>query len=180
MTVHVYDAPSMVRVADGEYLPFYGNGMELGYRISTTTPTYVQYTGGPYFHGELGGWTYLTTLPVARGIHLTLETDEDAYRTLFRDEPSGTQWLNRATLDWQINRDSAFDVGLRRIHGQTLPNAAILPTFAYVNASNVTLAYHFLTLRNEFYVVYGDPNSLSTTPALFLKWVRYVGAPKGT
>jgi len=35
-------------------------------------------------------------------------------------------------------------------------------------------------LHNEFYLVYGDPNSLATTPALFLKWIRYIGAPKGT
>ena len=41
------------------------------------------------------------------------------------------------------------------------------------------VAFHYLRRSNEFYFVYGDPNSLSTTPALFLKWIRYVGAPKG-
>ena len=49
-----------------------------------------------------------------------------------------------------------------------------------MNASNVTVAFHLLAAKNEFYIVYGDPNSLATTPALFLKWIRYVGAQKGT
>jgi hypothetical protein len=95
-------------------------------------------------------------------------------------ENSGTQWLERATLDWQLSRDASFDVGVRKIIGQNLPNAYSLPPFGNVNASNVTLAFHLLAAKSEFYVVYGDPNSLATTPALFLKYILYVGAPKGT
>ncbi|HEY5340841.1 MAG TPA: hypothetical protein VIK27_07435, partial [Candidatus Aquilonibacter sp.] len=49
-----------------------------------------------------------------------------------------------------------------------------------VDAGNVSLAFHFLAARNEFYVVYGNANNLSTEPALFFKWTRYVGAEKGT
>jgi len=49
-----------------------------------------------------------------------------------------------------------------------------------VSAGNVSLAFHFLAAHNEFYVVYGDPNSLATTPALFVKLIRYIGAEKGT
>lgn len=49
-----------------------------------------------------------------------------------------------------------------------------------MNEMNLTAAFHFLALRNEFYVVYGDPSQLSTLHALFFKWIRYVGAPKGT
>ena|SRR5579884_1796141 len=48
------------------------------------------------------------------------------------------------------------------------------------DATNLTAAFHFLALRNEFYVVYGDPSRLSTLHALYLKWIRYIGAPKGT
>ena len=50
----------------------------------------------------------------------------------------------------------------------------------YVDASNLSFAYHFLAARNEFYVVYGDPNNLYTLPALYFKWIRYIGAEKGT
>jgi hypothetical protein len=49
-----------------------------------------------------------------------------------------------------------------------------------VNAGNVSVAAHFLFSRNEFYLVYGNANNLSTEPALFFKWIRYVGAEKGT
>ena len=38
----------------------------------------------------------------------------------------------------------------------------------------------FLTARNEFYVGYGDPNSLSTYPSAYIKWIRYIGAEKGS
>jgi hypothetical protein len=180
MTLHVYGSYEGVKTADAGFLPFDGNGFELGYKVATNTPTYVQYTGGPYYHGRLDAWTYISTLPIHRKIHLRLETDEDAYFTVFAGEPQSTQWLERATLDWQFNRDTSFDVGLRRIIGRDIPNAVVPPTFAYVNASNVTVAFHFLALHNEFYLVYGDPNSLATTPALYLKWIRYIGAPKGT
>ena len=168
--------------------------MMLGYRMSTATPTYVSYSGGKYYHGALNSWTYLTTLPLMKKVHLSLETDENQYGTSYPGESTGRQWLERAGVDWQIDRFSSFDAGVRRIVGPNLPNAFQplvynSPIICFnnpynpgcpVNASNVTLAYHFLTAKNEFYVVYGDANNLSTEPSLFLKWIRYIGAEKGT
>jgi hypothetical protein len=113
-------------------------------------------------------------------LNLHLEDDEDNYLSTYPGEIGGAQWLERASLDWQISHDASFDVGVRRIIGRNLPNAIEPPTFQYVDASNVSLAFHFLAAKNEFYFVYGDPNSLATTPALYLKWIRYIGAPKGT
>lgn len=75
-------------------------------------------------------------------LNLSLEADENLYGgSPLRIEPVAKQWLERASLDWQLSRDAA---------------------------------------HNEFYVVYGDPNSLATTPALFVKLIRYIGAEKGT
>jgi len=34
--------------------------------------------------------------------------------------------------------------------------------------------------RGRIYLVYGDPKSLATTPAIFVKYVLYLGAPKET
>jgi hypothetical protein len=194
ISVHTYLSTTGIRIFDDEFLPFQGNGMMLGYRMSTATPTYVSYSGGKYYHGALNAWTYLTTLPLMKKVHLSLETDENQYGTSWPGESTGRQWLERAGVDWQINRFSSFDAGVRRIIGPNLPNA--FQPLVYnsrvvcfdnpynpgcpVNASNVTLAYHFLTAKNEFYVVYGDANNLSTEPALFLKWIRYIGAEKGT
>ena len=136
----------------------------------------------------------MTTIPLARKVHLGLETDEDQYLTQWPGESTTRQWLERASLDWQFSREASFDVGVRRIIGPNLPNSfqplvygspAVCTANPYnpgcfVDASNVTLAFHFLTAKNEFYVVYGDANNLATEPALFLKWIRYIGAEKGT
>ena len=72
--------------------------------------------------------------------------------------------------------------GPRRVIGSFLPTYNAPPTFTPVTGGNVSAAFHFLARdgKSEFYAVYGDPNSFSTTPAVFLKYIRYIGAPKGT
>lgn len=194
LTVHVYGGNSGIRVFDGEFLPFANNGATIGYKMDSPTPTFVSYAGGRYFHGKLDAWTYLATLPVGRKVHLGLELDENQYLTSWPGEATTKQWLERASLDWQISREASFDAGVRRIVGPNLPNSfeplvydspAVCAANAYnpgcyVNASNVSLAFHLLASKNEFYVVYGNPNNLSTEPALFVKWIRYIGAEKGT
>jgi hypothetical protein len=194
ISVHVYAGSSGIRTFDDELLPFGNNGLLLGYKINTATPTYVAYTSGAYYHGSLDEWNYFTTIPLIHKVHLSLETDEDQYLTDWPGETTTRQWLERASLDWQFNRDASFDVGVRRIIGQNLPNSYEPISYGdtticfqnpynpgcYVDASNVTLAFHFLASKNEFYLVYGDANDLSTEPALFLKWIRYIGAEKGT
>ena len=193
LSLHVFEQSSGVETsfAPVELLPFNTNGFYVSYKGQTSTPTYVQYTSGPYSHGHLTAWSYLTTLPVMHRLNLTLETDENLYGgSHVVSEPAAKQWLERASLDFQFSREASFDIGARRIVGANLPNAfqaPDLPTpqlngslpFDYVDAGNVSAAFHFLAAKNEFYVVYGDPNSLATTPALYLKWIRYIGAEKG-
>jgi hypothetical protein len=180
LTFRVAGSTQGVRIADGEFLPFNGNAVLLGYHMNTSTPTYVRHAGGSYYHGQLDGWNYISVLPLRKRVRLSLETDEDKYLTTYRGETPTTLWLERASIDYQLSKDASFDVGGRRIIGGFLPNSFQPPPFGSVNSGNVSLAFHYLTRSNEFYFVYGDPNSLSTTPALFLKWIRYVGAPKGT
>ncbi len=180
MTLRLYAQYSAVQTVDGEFLPFASDQVYVGYKVATNTPTYVSYATGPFYHGKLGALSSVTTIPLQRSVRLRLEADENRYLTTSLGETTGTQWLERATFDWQLNRDASFDVGVRKIVGQNLPNAYQLPPFGSTNASNVTLAFHLLRSKSEFYAVYGDPNSLATTPALFLKYILYIGAPKGT
>ncbi len=182
LTVHAYYAESAVRTFANEFLPFDSSGAAVGYKFNTATPTYVQYSGGPYYHGNLDAWTYLATLPVAPKVHLTLEADRNSYETSHIDETSVTQWLERGTVDYQINKETQFDIGVRRIIGANLPTSYAPPDFTPLDAGNVTAAFHYLSKsgRSEIYLVYGDPNSLVTTPAFFAKYILYLGAPKGT
>jgi hypothetical protein len=182
LTVHAYYAESAVRTFANEFLPFDSSGAAVGYKFNTATPTYVEYSGGPYYHGNLDAWTYLATLPVAPKVHVTLEADRNSYETSHIDETSATQWLERGTVDYQINKETQFDFGVRRIIGANLPTSYAPPDFTPVSAGNVTAAFHYLSKsgRSEIYLVYGDPNSLITTPAFFAKYILYLGAPKGT
>lgn len=193
-----------VLTSGNQLLPFDANGFMIGYRVgkneanggSTTTnaPSYIQYSAGPYYHGKLDAWVYLATVPLARRFTVTLETDQDRYDTSYPGEAGSTQWLERASLDWQVSRYAQFDIGARRIVGPNLPNSfeplsSSSPSTCFQNAyypgcpvqaGNFSFAFHFLASKNEFYAVYGNPNSLSTTPTFFLKWIRYIGAEKGT
>jgi len=182
LTVHSYYSDSAVRTFANELLPFDNSGFLVGYKFNTSTPTYIQYQGGPYYHGTLDAWTYLTTLQVAPRLHLTLEQDEDQYLSIYPGEMRTNQWLERASLDFQLNKETQADLGVRRVIGSFLPTAAVAPNFVPVVGGNISAAFHFLARdgKSEFYAVYGDPNSFSTTPAIFLKYIRYIGAPKGT
>jgi hypothetical protein len=178
LSIHVFGGVNQIEIFNGEFLPFYGNGGALIYRGQTSTPTVIVYQGGPYYHGHLTSWTYSTVLPIMKHLHLALEDDENFYAS--PTEPTAKQWLERASLDWQFSRDASFDIGARRIIGRNLPDAFEPPQFAFLNAGNISAAFHFLAAKNEFYLVYGSPNSLATTPALIFKWIRYIGAEKGT
>lgn len=181
---------SYLRAPDGELLPFTQDGVNLSYRQNTATATNITYSEGAYYHGSLASWYNSTGVRLARSLILSLEADTTHY-VPHNAYGAGTQWneipanelLERVSLDWQFNRAASIDIGARRIAGIFAPTG-----FGYVpvvgtkpiDAVNLTAAFHFLALRNEFYVVYGNPNELSTEHALFVKWIRYIGAPKGT
>lgn len=181
---------SYLLTPDGEFAPFNQNSVLVTYRGGTATSSQLSYSFGRYYHGFLSSWYRSTTLPVAKRLLLSLEDDGTAYTpdptygpASSRHEIAASEQLQRASLDWQFNTKASLDVGVRRIHGIFAPTGyGYVPTTAtaLLDAVNLTAAFHFLALRNEFYVVYGDPSQLSTSHALFLKWIRYIGAPKGT
>lgn len=177
--------------------PFDQNGAMFGYRVNTSVPTYITYTGGPFYHGQSGAWEYLATLPITPRLHLGLT----AQRTWYSPSPfaikawgesGGSQWLEKATFDWQFSRVASLDIGVRRILGMVLPNAYQLPAFgkradcsnavagAIIDCTNVSVGFHILVAHEELYAAYGDPNQTQTTPVFLVKFIRYVGAEKGT
>ena len=46
--------------------------------------------------------------------------------------------------------------------------------------SNVSVAYHLRLKREELYLAYGDPNTLTTVPQAIFKIIFYLGSQKGT
>lgn len=181
---------SSLLLPDGETLPFNQNTIALSYRANTATPSNVQYGHGMYYHGFLSSWYTGTSVRLAKPLILSVEADTTHYvpagafgpGTAF-NEITANELLERVSLDWQFNHKASLDIGARRIEGIFAPTGfGYVPTAGTpsVDAMNLTAAFHFLALRNEFYVVYGNPNQLTTEHALFLKWIRYIGAPKGT
>ena len=168
------------------FLPYNSGGLTLGYAVSTAHASSISYTTGSYYHGTLSSWLRTIAIPVTRRAALTLEADDTAYASQAKDEPDSKQWLDRVSLSYQFNSAVSANFGVRRIIGTNQPFAfePFGPSNAFtpvmVNASNVSAAVHFFRGSNELYVVYGDPNQLSTVPALFVKLIRYVGAGKGS
>jgi len=92
--------------------------------------------------------------------------------------PVLTQWLTRLTFTYQASPNTSFSLGLRNVFG-TAPIASSAPLPAS-RTTNLSAALHRVTRHGELYLVYGDANALNTIPRLLLKYVRYVGAQKGT
>ena len=180
-TVHVYQQSTFVLASDGEYLPFnVGNGAFVGYNLNSNYGKGIVYGEGPYYHGHAANWQFFDTMPIRRNLSFSLNLNENRYASNRATEPSFKQWLNSASLNWQFSRDASFSLGARRINGTSLPTSYFAPTFTPIFADNLSAAFHYLHGHNEFYLVYGDPNALTTTPAVFFKWIFYAGAEKGT
>jgi hypothetical protein len=162
-----------------EFLPYNSSGVMLGYAQSTSHPTVIMYMTGRYYHGTLTSWLRSTTIPFTNRLSLLLEGDDTIYASSLASEASAKQWLERASVNFQVSHTLSFDFGARRIIGFNQP-FAFAPTTSFVDATNLSAAIHYFRDDNELYVVYGDPNRLSTVPALFVKLIRYVGAGKGT
>jgi len=163
------------------------NGLALSYGHSGSAPTTVTYNIGRFGPGYLRTTTRLSTLRLGPRGTLTLEGD-NTNQTL----DIGTkdvQWLERASIAYQLGSQQSVAIGVRRIIGTSLiitpPQFVTTPAGHYVlptplNASNVSFAYYRHVGQDELYVVYGDPNQLRTLPAFIVKFVHYFGAQKGT
>ncbi len=180
-TLHVYQQSTFVLTSASQYLPFSdGNGAFVGYNQNSNFPIGLGYSTGAYYHGRAASWQFNDTLPLRRKVSLSLNLNENIYASQDAAEPSFRQWLNSASVNWQFSPDASLAVGARRINGVSLPYAFAPPVFTPVFADNLSAAFHYLHGHNEFYLVYGDPNALLTTPAVYFKWIFYAGAEKGT
>jgi hypothetical protein len=92
--------------------------------------------------------------------------------------PDNIQWFDSVSYSYQIDRNSSFAIGIRKVTGNPPePNGG---GNCIGTCSNVSIAYHLRMLRYEIYAAYGDPNTLSTVPQAIFKVIFYAGAQKGT
>ena len=144
---------------------------------TAATPTQISYSTGHYGTGVLDTWLRTSTIRVGQRGDLTLTLDNTS-QWLGSGTPANIQWFNGIAYAYQIDRESSFAVGLRHVTGYPpQPNGGGNCEGA---CSNVSVAYHLRMRNAEFYLAYGDPNSLTTVPQAILKAIFYVGGQKGT
>lgn len=144
---------------------------------ASSTPTSISYSTGRYGAGRLDTWFRSSTLRVGERGYLTLAVDDTA-QWMHGVAPDNVQWFDSLSYSYQVNRDSSFAVGLRRVIGMPpQPNGG---GNCIGTCSNISIAYHLRTKHEEFYMAYGDPNTLVTAPQAILKIIFYVGSEKGT
>ncbi|HEY5341983.1 MAG TPA: hypothetical protein VIK27_13220 [Candidatus Aquilonibacter sp.] len=144
---------------------------------SSATPTQLQYFTGRYGDGRLDTWYRTTTIRVGNRGSLSLAVDNTA-QWLYGKAPDNIQWFDSASYTYQISRNSSLAIGVRRIVGMPPdPNGG---GNCEGVCSNVSLAYHLRLNDYEFYIAYGDPNTLLSVPQAIFKVIFYAGAQKGT
>lgn len=151
------------------------NGISLFYGQNTATPKGISYNVGRYADGFLRSTDLQFAHKLTRLVTLSLE----AYKTDDVLDSGGTlvQWLERASLGYQIGPGQSIAAGWRRIIGTAPP---FFDTPTYTDATNLSFAYYRRMKGAELYFAYGNPNELSTQHTVILKLIKYVGADKGT
>ncbi len=143
---------------------------------ASSTPTQLQYYTGRYGDGRLDTWFRSSTMRVGMHGYLTLTADNTAQ--WFTKASPNVQWFDGASYAYQVGPNSSFAVGLRRVIGfPPQPNGGGNCEGA---CSNVSIAYHLRLRNEEYYLAYGDPNTLTTVPQAIFKIIFYAGGEKGT
>jgi len=166
---------SYLLLAPGLFAPVNQQGVQLGYNLNSNAPDWISFNTGRFGPGRLNSWNRTFSLHAgARGL-ITVEADDTQQ---FADAgPTYTQWLERLSYAYQSGANQSFALGVRRIIG-TPPMLTSAPFF--VDGWNLSAAFHRKVPGGEIYAVYGDAAAFSTSPQFIVKWIRYVGADKGT
>lgn len=143
---------------------------------TSATPTQIEYITGAYGSGRLDTWFRTSTLRAGEKGTVTLTLDDTSQS--LRSGTGNVQWFDGVAYTYQLNRESSFAIGLRSVMGDPpQPNGG---GNCVGRCSNVSIAYHLALRDDEFYLAYGNPNTLTTVPQAILKAIFYVGGQKGT
>lgn len=147
------------------------------YHGSSATPTNITYNTGAYGDGRLDTWFRTSTIRVGNRGALSIAVDDTA-QWFYGKSPDNIQWFDSVSYSYQVNRSSSLAIGVRRVIGYPpQPNGG---GNCEGTCSNVSVAYHLRLRDYEFYLAYGDPNTLTTIPQAIFKVIFYAGGQKGT
>jgi len=144
---------------------------------ASSTPTQIQFYTGRYGNGRLDSWFRSTTMRAGMRGSLTFTVDDTA-QWLYGHGNDNVQWFDSVSYSYQIDRNSSLAIGVRDVVGYPpQPNGG---GDCEGRCANISIAYHLRLKREEFYVAYGDPNTLVTVPQAIFKVIFYAGGQKGT
>jgi hypothetical protein len=143
---------------------------------SSSTPTSISFNTGRYGDGRLDTWFRNSTIRVGNRGYLTFTADDTAQ--YFPNAAANIQWFDGVSYAYQLGSNSSFALGVRRVIGfPPQPNGG---GNCEGVCSNISVAYHLRLSNEEFYLAYGDPNTLITRPQAIFKIIFYAGGQKGT
>lgn len=127
-------------------------GARIDYLLNTPQQSTFNALGGSYGTGRLNAGDRLGAIRIARRTTLALE----AYDTRWTGNGVvDEQWLERATLTFDIDRRTNAVVGLRRIVGTPPPDPG-LPLPAFLNTTNISFGFTRHLPHDDLFVAYGD------------------------
>jgi hypothetical protein len=144
---------------------------------TSATPTTINYSTGRYGAGRLDTWLRSSTIRAGDKGTVTFTIDNTS-QWMYGLAPDNIQWFDGVAYSYQVNRESSFAVGLRSVTGNPpQPNGG---GNCMGKCTNVSVAYHLRLTNEEFYLAYGNPDTLTTVPQAILKVIFYLGGQKGT
>lgn len=139
-------------------------------------PTSVNYSTGNYGRGHLDSWFRSSTIRIGMRGALALSLNDTAQ--WMPSGPNNIQWFESISYVYNLSRNSSFSFGVRRVVGTPPdPNGG---GDCIGTCSNLSAAYHLRQRHVEYYLAYGNPNTLTTVPQTIFKVIFYGGAEKGT
>ena len=166
---------SYVRLPGDILRPANQQGVSLYYEANTALQDTLLYNFGRFGDGRLVSIDRDAAFKVARRATVSLNADETNWHG--DDGTRAIQWLERASLSFDLGPRSSLTFGARKIIGTAPPFGAIP---APINVSNLSFGYTLRRPHDDLFFVYGDASQLVTRHALTLKLVHYFGAEKGT
>lgn len=150
-------------------------GLRVDYLLNSAQQSTLAWNGGRFGNGYLSSSQAQTGLRLSRRTSVALF----AYGTNYRgSDGTDVQWLERASVTYDLGTRSSLVAGVRKIVGTAPPFPGSVP--AFTNATNLSFGFSARRTHDDVYLVYGDASALQTRPALTLKLVHYFGAEKGT